>query len=283
MENYSVLMSVYNKVNPEFFEISIKSMLDQTVVTNDFVIVCDGPLTPELDRILDDYQAEHPEIFNILRLPNNVGVGAATNEGLAVCKNELVAKMDADDISIPERCEIQINKFASNPDLCVLGGYIEEFDNDPNKAFAIRSVPTNNEDIRHFARRRQPFNNVTVMYKRSKVLSVGGYRSLRRCEDYDMYLRLLHNGYYSENLSDVLVKVRVDKRANMRRASFSTLIGCVKSRWNAFRIGYSSFFDFLYCCIGELVILFCPGKIQQLIYSRFLRESCNEEDITKKE
>lgn len=275
MESYSVLMSVYEKVNPVFFENAIQSMIDQTVVTNDFVIVCDGPLSDGLNAVLDRFTNMYPDVFNIVRLPQNVGVGAAANEGLKACKNDLVAKMDADDISVPCRCEMQLKKFEENPELTVIGGYIEEFENDPDKAFAIRSVPQKNEDIRHFARRRQPFNNVTVMYRRSKVLAVGGYKSLRRCEDYDMYLRLLNNGYYVENLLDILVKVRVDKRANMRRASFSTLLGCIKSRWTAYRIGYSSLFDFLYCCAGELIILVCPGKIQQKIYSRFLRDSCN--------
>lgn len=276
-EAYSVLMSVYHKEKPAFFASAIQSMMDQTIPTNDFVIVCDGPLTEDLYEILDRFDGQYPGVFNIIRLEENIGIGAAVNIGLQACKNELIAKMDADDISVSTRCETQLRKFADNPSLTVLGGYIEEFDSDPNVPFSIRSVPATNDEIRHFARRRQPFNNVTVMYRRSAVLSVGGYRPLRRCEDYDMYLRLLNQKYYAENLPETLVKVRVDKSANMRRASMSTLMGIVQSRWNAFAMGYSSLFDFLYCCAGELVITVCPPKIQQKIYGRFLRQDVARE------
>ena len=112
MEAYSILMSVYHREDPAFFNQAIASMLNQSVVTNDFVIVCDGPLTDELDKVLDQYDRANPGIFQILRLPENVGIGAAANIGLKECKNDLVAKMDADDLSLPGRCEMQLKLFA---------------------------------------------------------------------------------------------------------------------------------------------------------------------------
>lgn len=281
IETYSVLMSVYYKEKPAFFSAAIQSMMDQTIPTNDFVIVCDGPLTEELYDVLDRFDRQYPGIFNIVRLKENVGIGAAANIGLQECKNELVAKMDADDISISTRCESLLKKFADNPKLTVIGGYIDEFDSDSDEPFSVRKVPAANEDIRHFARRRQPFNNQTVMYRRSAVLAVGSYRPLRRCEDYDMYLRLLNQGYYVENLPETLVKVRVDRNANKRRASMSTFKGIVQSRWNAVKIGYSSLFDFLYCVVGELVIAICPVTLQQKIYRHFLRQDVSQEPAEK--
>lgn len=277
MESYSVLMSVYRGANPSFFAVAVQSMLNQTVPTDDFVIVCDGPLTEALDQVIEGFVNKYPELFHIVRLDENIGIGGAGNVGIKACGNDLIAKMDADDIALPDRCEKQLRRFAEEPKLAVLGGYIREFETDPEKAFSVRSVPLSNEEIRHFARRRQPFNNMTVMYRRSVVMSIGGYRKLRRGEDYDMYIRLLHAGYYAENLEDVLVNARVDKSAYARRASLSTLVGCVKSRWGAFKIGYSSLFDFLYCCAGELFIVICPGKIQQKVYMRFLRQHCETE------
>lgn len=273
MENYSVLMSVYEKADPVHFEAAMQSILAQTVPTNDFVIVCDGPLTPALSSVLARYDRSNPGVFQIVQLPENVGIGAAANIGLKHCKNDLVAKMDADDIAIADRCERQLEQFQQNPDLIVLGGYIEEFDEDPNCPFSIRSVPESNEEIRKFARRRQPFNNMTVMYRQSAVHAVGGYRSFRRSEDYDLYLRLLQNGYLAGNIPQILVKARVNRHAHARRASWSTLKGCAESRWYAFRIGYSSFWDFLICVTGELVIFISPNKVQQMLYSRFLRKS----------
>lgn len=272
MENYSILMSVYYKADPSFLEEAINSMLAQTVNTNDFVIVCDGPLTGELDEILDRFDRENPGIFNFVRLKENVGIGQAANIGLNVCRNELVAKMDGDDISVPERCELQLKCFWNNPDLALVGGYIEEFDTDPEQPFSIRSVPTAYSDILRYTKRRQAFNNMTVMYRRSAVQSVGGYRDFRRSEDFDLYLRLLHSGHYAENLPVCLVKARVNNGALSRRASMDTLRGCARSRWYSVQIGYASVLDFLVCVLGEIVIMISPPKLQHYIYKRFLRK-----------
>lgn len=273
MTNYSVLMSVYRGETAENFTQSIQSVLAQTYLTNDFVIVCDGPLTPELDSVLEAIPEQYKSIINIVRLPQNVGIGAAANIGLQKCKNDLVAKLDSDDIAVPERCFLQCKKFEENEKLTILGGFIEEFDSDPNHPFAVREVPITNEEIRHFARRRQPFNNQTVMYRRSAVLSVGSYSNLRRNEDYELYVRMLKAGFYTENLQFVIVKVRVDQRARARRTSWLTFKCCVKSRWKSFIIGYSSFWDFLICFMGSAFICICPAKLQQTLYKKFFRKN----------
>lgn len=280
MGSYSILMSVYAGENPVYFKLCIQSIVNQTVLADEIVIVCDGPLTEELDNVLDCFVCEYPSLFKIIRLQRNVGIGSATSEGLKHCKNELIAKMDSNDIAVPERCELQLKRFAENPNLTVLGGYIEEFDKDTKKGFAIREVPLTNEEIRKYARRRQPFNNVTVMYKKSAVVSVGGYNNLRRGEDYDLYIRLLKAGYYTENLSNILVKVRVEQNIQVKRHSFETFKGFVQTRWNTFRIGYSSIVDFLICFFAELIVFICPNRLQHIIYKKFLRKSINNpEDV----
>lgn len=273
MEAYSVLMSVYAKENPAHFAAAIESLLAQTVPTDDFVIVCDGPLTQQLDAVLERCTAEHPGVFQIVRLEKNMGIGAAANAGLQYCRNDLVAKMDGDDLAVPNRCELQLNMFRENPELTVCGGFIEEFSEDPENPYAVRAVPLENEAIRHFARRRQPFNNMTVMYRRSAVLAVGGYHDLRRCEDYDLYVRLLHGGYKAANTDKILVRARVNRDAYARRGSWVTLKGCARSRWDAYRLGYSSLLDVVVCVAGECVILISPKGLKQFIYSHFLRKS----------
>lgn len=272
MEDYSILMSVYCKENPAFLDEAMKSMMEQTVLTNDFVIVCDGPLSPELDAVLDRYVQLYPGIINVVRLEKNVGIGMAANIGLQHCKNDLVAKMDADDISVPTRCQNQLERFAQCPELAVLGGFIDEFSDDPERPCSVRTVPTDYEQIRSFARRRQPFNNMTVMYRREAVQKVGGYRDFRRSEDFDLYIRLLHAGYYGENLDQVLVKARVDADAFSRRGSWETLAGCANSRWQSFRMGYASLLDVCVCVAGEAVIMLSPNGLRKLIYQRFLRK-----------
>ena len=271
MEAYSVLMTVYRSENAPHFERAINSVLSQTVPTDDFIIVCDGPLVEALDAVIDKYTAAYPDIIHVLRLEQNMGIGAACDAGIRLCRHDLVAKMDADDISMPGRCEAQLRRFAEVRDLTILGGDIEEFGTDPDAPFSVRSVPKTNPEIRAYARRRQPFNNVTVMMRRSAVLDVGGYRPLRRNEDYDLYIRLLHRGYYAENLPQILVKVRVDSDSYHRRCSFSSFRGILRSRWTAFAIGYSTLPDLLYCCLGSLFLLLCPGKVRKLVYMTMFR------------
>ena len=274
MENYSILMSVYYKEQKEHLATCIRSMLQQTLPTNDFVIVCDGPLTSELDAVLNEFEEQYPDLFQIVRLPENMGIGAAANIGLRYCKNEYIAKMDADDISVPWRCEKEMELFAQHQELSVVGGYIAEFDDDPQSPFAIRKVPLQHEDILVFARRRQPFNNMTVMYKKSAVEAVGGYRPLNRCEDFDLYIRLLHAGYRAQNIEAVLVHARVNAGGFSRRASMATLKGVFSSRWYSVKIGFSSIWDYLYCVLGELFIMISPKFVSRFVYNKILRQQC---------
>ena len=276
MEQYSVLMSVHAREKKEHFAAAIQSLLEQTVVTDDFVIVCDGPLPEELECVLESVVSANPGLFQIVRLPENVGVGLAAKAGLAVCKHELIAKMDSDDIALPERCEKQLARFAENPELAILGGYIEEFDNGTGKAFAIRTVPVDNAGIRRYARRRNPINNVTAMYKKSAAVAAGGYRDLRRGEDYDLYVRMLIIGYYAENMPEILVKVRVDSNTCRRRASWAAMKGCAGIWWSSYRSGFSSLMDLVICLACELFLVLCPGSVQQLIYRRFLRNRVSD-------
>lgn len=279
MEGYSVLMSVYAGADPGHFRQAVNSMLEQTVQAEEFVLVCDGPLTGELEAALCDLVGQHPGLFSIVRLPENVGAGAAQNIGLHHCSQALVAKMDADDIAVPDRCEQQLREFAASPELAIVGGWIAEFDRDPGKPFALRKVPEGQEAICHFARRRQPFNNMTVMYRRSAVLAAGGYRRYRRGEDYDLHIRLLHAGYRAKNLQRVLVKVRVNRDALCRRTSWQTVLGALRCRWNAYRMGYSSGWDLVYCTAGQMVMCLSPAGLRHILTRRFLRQAVPETGV----
>ena len=270
---YSVLMSVYYKESPTAFDAALQSMVNQTVMSDDIVVVCDGPLTTELEAVLEKYCLQYPSVFNVVRLDKNVGIGAAANIGLQHCKNDLIAKMDADDVAVPNRCELQLQRFLEKPELTVLGGFIEEFDHDPQNPVTIRAVPLTNDKIRKYARRRQPFNNQTVMYRRSAVVKVGGYRKLQRCEDFDLYIRLLHAGYYCENLDCVLAHVRVNEDALARRGSSDTLKGCIDSRWRSYKLGYASFLDVCICVCGALIMKVSPRGMIKYIYQYFLRKN----------
>src|SRR5690625_792372 len=168
-------MSVYEGEKPEYFEASIESMLNQTLMPDQIVIVKDGKLTPALDSVINKYKDDYTGLFTIVTLSENAGLGVALNKGLKHCKNELVARMDTDDISLENRCELQVKEFQKNEKLSIVGTMINEFDVDPNRIISSRVVPTDHNSILKFSRRRNPFNHPSVMYKKSAVQSCGGY------------------------------------------------------------------------------------------------------------
>ena len=164
-ENYSVLMSVYYKENSEYLKQAIESIQAQTFPTDDFVLVCDGPLNQELDSVIKKKQQEMKNILNVVRLKKNAGLGNALNKGIQQCKNELVARMDSDDISYPDRCEKQLMVFNTYPEISVCSGIVEEFATNPKVVESRRVPPETQEEIREFAKVRNPFNHPCVMYK----------------------------------------------------------------------------------------------------------------------
>ena len=180
---YSVLMSVYHKENAEYLRTAMDSIWNQTIRTDDFVLVCDGPLNDELDAVIEKMEKEHPDTLHVVRLEKNGGLGNALNEGIKHCKHELVARMDSDDISRPDRCERQLKVFQEHPDISVVSGIVEEFTTSTSEIEARRVPPETHEEIITFAKKRNPFNHPCVMYKRSAVEAAGGYQDFYLLED----------------------------------------------------------------------------------------------------
>ena len=163
MQNYSVLMSVYHKEKPEYLRQAIESIQAQTLSTNDFVLVCDGPLNEPLDSVIAAKQQEMGESLNVVRLAKNGGLGNALNEGIKHCKNELVARMDSDDIAYPDRCEKQIAVFNTHSEVSICSGIVEEFTIDPHTVDTRRVPPETNAEIVEFAKKgHQPFTVFTL-------------------------------------------------------------------------------------------------------------------------
>ncbi len=217
--NYSVLMSVYHKEKPEYLYSAMESIWEQTISTNDFVLVCDGPLNSELDDVIDTMKKKHPEL-NILRLKKNGGLGNALNIGIKHCKNELVARMDSDDISRPDRCEKQLKVFQNHPRLSVVSGFVEEFTASTDQIEARRVIPETQEQIIAFAKKRNPFNHPCVMYRKSAVEAAGGYQDFYLLEDYFLWIRMLKNGAIGYNLQEPLLWMRAGSDMYRRRGGW---------------------------------------------------------------
>ncbi len=271
MENYSVLMSVYKKEKAEFLKQSCESIFAQTHLTDDFVLVCDGPLTDELDAVIFDMQKAHPEILNVLRFDQNRGLGPALNDGLATCKNRLVARMDSDDIAPEYRCELQLDAFSKNEKLTIIGGAIEEFEGSVENILSKKPMPQTNDEIYSYARRRCPFNHPTVMYDRDFVLKVGGYPDIPLHEDYGLWINLLKAGAMAQNINKTLCFMRVDSGLYGRRGGFKYLKTALKFRYHIYRLGFSSFIDMIYTCLALMLVCVVPTSLRKSIYKKFLR------------
>lgn len=217
---YSVLMSVYSKENPAWLKLAIESMQTQTLPTSDFVLVCDGPLTPELDGVIAEKRRQMGETLTVVRLEKNMGLGNALNEGIRHCRNDLVARMDSDDIACLDRCEKQVAVFNEHPEVSICSGTILEFSETPEDADRRRMLPEGNEAIREFAKRRSPFNHPCVMYKKSAVEAVGSYQHFYRLEDYYLWIRMLMAGYEGYNIQEPLLYMRAGTSMYKRRAGW---------------------------------------------------------------
>lgn len=272
MEKYSVLMSLYKREKPEYLILAIESMLGQTIMPDEIVIVKDGPLTRELDEVVDAYKEKHPKLFTIVVSQENIGLGRALNLGLCKCKNELVARMDTDDISKPHRCESQLKEFKNNPNLDLLGSSVDEFYSTPDEVVSRRVVPTEHKDIYEFAKKRSAFNHPAVMYKKSKVLSVGGYGDLRRNQDVDLFGRMLFSGCIAGNIEESLLYFRSNDDLAKRRKSWEntkSYIDTIKKFW---KMGYASFVDYLMIAVAQTGMFLMPVKVQHWVYKTFLRK-----------
>ncbi|WP_445002563.1 glycosyltransferase [Exiguobacterium alkaliphilum] len=276
MENhhsYSVLMSVYKNEHPDYLYKSIKSMLAQTVIPQQFVIVKDGPLTKSLDEVVQKFVCQYKDLFKIVELPNNVGLGRALDIGLEHCTNELVARMDSDDISLESRCEKQLHSFDNNPALDIVGTMIDEFYDNPDNIVSTRVVPTEYSEIVKFMRRRSPFNHPSVMFKKSKVINVGGYGPMKRKQDLDLFSRMINDGCYATNINESLVLFRSNENSFVRRKSWSYCKSYIEVQFIILKRKNCSVFDFMYVLIGQLLMYVLPIKVMKALSSLLLRKN----------
>ena len=178
--SYSFLMSIYEKTKASELSRSIDCMLGQTVPPSEIVIVKDGGLPPALDKLLADYALKHPNVMKIVGYPSNQGLWYALRMGLGECSNELVARMDSDDYSCPDRIEQELAVMRNDPSIDCVGTNVIEFEGSLDNQVSLVDLPSNHEDILRFGKRRCPFRHPTLLYKKSVVLQSGGYQEIDR-------------------------------------------------------------------------------------------------------
>lgn len=272
MNNFSVLMSVYHKEKKEYFYDSLKSVFCQSVLPNEVVIVVDGPITKELEYVLESFKEKYKDIIKIVRIKENVGLGLALATGIKNCSNELIARMDSDDICVRDRFEKQLEYFNKFPEIDVCGSYISEFETNVNEIVSIRKVPLSHKEIAEYQKRRSAVNHMTVMYKKSAVINAGNYQDAKLMEDDVLWINMLKNGSKFANIGESLVFARIGDGMIERRGGMDYLKKYINGRKIILKTGYISYFDYIYTVIIQCFVALMPEKLRKFVFYKILRK-----------
>ena len=270
MQQFSVLMSIYSKENPEFARSCFDSLLAQTHPADEWVIVEDGPLTDALYALLDEYEKDHPGLIKRIPLPKNQGLGLALKEGIPQCSYDLIARMDTDDICRKDRFERQLKAFEEEPGLDIYGSQIDEFETSPDTIVARRSVPATDKEIKEYQKKRDAFNHMTVMYRKEAVLKAGNYESCPLMEDTYLWVRMIKSGAVCANDREALVFARIGQGMYERRGGWSYFKKYREGRRKVRATGYISSYDYWKTIIIQFIVAMMPGKLRGFVFKKML-------------
>lgn len=269
MCKFSVVISIYSGDSAQYLQLSIQSILNQTMVPSEIIIAVDGPIGVELENLLSSLIKKHHKII-VIRNKVNSGLGASRHRAILASSYSIVAVMDADDISVATRFEKQI------PLLCdgsydVVGGWIEEFKFLPGDSVSVRKVPKEHRDIVKFCKRRSPMNHVTIAFQKNFYMQVGGYKSIRYVEDWDLFYRMLTFPSRFYNIAEVMVFVRCGDGMIARRGGLARLIAEVALLNRMYTSKFINLMDYLTGICFRLPMRIMPSSLRGYFYKSFFR------------
>lgn len=268
--NFSVLLSLYYKEKPTFLSQSLNSIFNQSIYPSEVIIVKDGPLTAELEKIVGVYQQKYPSL-KIISLSQNQGLGRALNEGLKYCSYDIVARMDTDDIAKPDRFEKQLSFLETHPEIDVVGSWIDEFEGSIDNILSVRKLPETPEELFQYGKSRNPINHPAVMFRKSAVLRSGSYQHFPLFEDYYLWVRMLMNGSKFYNIQESLLYFRTSPDMFKRRGGLKYALTEIKLQYRFYTLGYISFCQMLKNDIVRTVVRLIPNSLRSVIYQKVLR------------
>ncbi len=269
---FSVLMSVYHKENPIFLRNAIESVsIKQTIKPNEIVLIQDGPLTDELYQVIRYFESELP-YFKTYSMEKNSGLGKALEYGVMKCTYDWIARMDSDDISIPDRFEKQVEFLKQHKNIDVLGSNITEFGENPEDVISIKRMPNTHADIRAMLRRRTPICHVTAFIRKEKLLAAGGYQDLPYVEDYYLWARMFVNSSQFASVDESLVLVRVGNGMLARRGNKQQILSWKILNNYMYKNGLVSYLDVIINKFLIRMFLYMPVKMKEVLYKKVLRK-----------
>lgn len=270
--NFSVCMSVYHGDNALFFREALESIFSQSRKPDEVVLVVDGPVTTEIDVVIEEYCHKDTPLV-VIRLAQNSGHAIARQTGLDAARYEYTAIMDSDDIAVQDRFEKQMAYIESHPEVDVVGGQINEFIGEPSNVVGSRIVPLEDSEIKTYLKSRCPMNLVTVMLKKKSVQKAGGYIDWYCEEDYYLWVRMVEQGMLFANLQNNLVNVRVGDEMYQRRGGVKYFKSEARLQKYMFRQGIISLPRYLYNVTGRFVVqVTMPNKVRGFVFQKLFRK-----------
>ncbi len=266
MKTVSIISTTYDKEKADNLGYCLKAIFSQNRMPDKVVLVADGTLTLELYKVVDHYLFNYPDIF-VFKETENKGNWHASNTAISLCDTDIIAKIDSDDLLLPDYTQKILEVF-ENDEADICGVYIEEFDTETGEAKAVKKTPVTDEEIREFAKTRNPFNNPGIAFSKSFADKIGGYNEMTRCEDYDFVVRLLMAGARGRNIPQVLVRYRTSDENMKRRKNWVNTKWFIISRWRIHKMGFSSLKDFLIPSLAQLLLFILPVGLTKVFYSR---------------
>ncbi len=263
MKKYSVLMATYKNDNAQYLEEALQSMFAQSYLPDEIVLVCDGPLGDDLEYVIK----KHIHKLKVVRLNSNKGLGIALSYGIKVCENEYIIRMDSDDVSMPDRCQRQM-QIMDEGHYDIVGGTILEFSVDIHHITGKRKLPVRTEDIIRFSKKRNPFNHPAVAFRKSAVLAAGNYNGdYHLFEDYDLWIRMLKNNCKGYNIEEPLLYMRAPTDIYRRRGGIKYAREMLRFHFDAYKSGWEEIDDFIFGALTHAVVCVLPICIRRMIYN----------------
>ena len=261
--NFSVLMSVYWKDDPRHLFECLDSLVKQTIPSDELILVEDGPLSEDLKFVIEEFRK--PLRIQSIRLKKQSGLATALNTGLTYCRNEMIARMDSDDICLPNRFELQLNFMQSHSDIAICGGFIQEFKSGLDSSPRIRHLPLEHSELLKFAKKRCPLSHMSVMFRKSVIESLGGYPNVIRAQDFALWTLAMVNGYKIANIPHILVYARTGENFFERR-SMQAFIG----EYHVFKfqrkINFLSTYEFWRNVVTRFIVRLAPAWMKKIMY-----------------
>ena len=270
-KDFTVLISIYYKEKPQYFKECLKSIFDQSILPTEVVLVEDGQLTDELYAVIAEFSKKYSQLKSI-KLEKNGGLGKALNEGLKHCSYDIIARMDTDDISVPDRFEKQLRIFEMYPQVDVVSSWIDEFEGVPENIISTRKLPEYPYQIYEYAKNRCPINHPAAMFRKNAVLLAGGYKPFPLFEDYYLWIRLLLNGAKFYNIQESLLKFRTSEDMYKRRGGLKHALTEVRFQNHVRKMGFWSYAQFFKNVSLRFPTRLLPNVLREKIYKTFLRK-----------